>query len=154
MFMGFAREQFRTRFSNAAAVKVWWKHLFRVVASQETKRDAVQKRSCRKSMAMSSKPTSGPEQFPSCVKYPESWPSASKIGGRFYISGTIGMFSASQLFCDTVCDRFAAAMTNRLSQFVAHSNGKQLVEGSNENAVRVHRFASANFPLAMPTLVR
>ncbi len=50
MFVGFAREQFRTRFSNAAAVEVWWKHLFRVVASQETKRDAVQKRAWRTSM--------------------------------------------------------------------------------------------------------
>jgi len=40
------------------------------------------------------------------------------------------MFSAAQLFSDTICDRFAASMTNRMSQFVAHSCGKQSVEGS------------------------
>jgi len=51
-------------------------------------------------------------------------------GERFHIPGAIGIFSASQLFRDPVCNRFAAAMTNRVSQFVAHGNGKQLVEGS------------------------
>jgi hypothetical protein len=59
MFMGFAREQFRTRFSNAA-VELWWKHLFRVVASPETKREAVQKRSSRKPDLASPKSASGP----------------------------------------------------------------------------------------------
>jgi len=51
-------------------------------------------------------------------------------GKRFQIPGAIGIFSASQLFCDSVCNPFAAAMTNRVSQFVAHSKGKQLIEGS------------------------
>ena len=51
-------------------------------------------------------------------------------GERFHIPSAIGMFSGSQLFSDPVCDGFAAAMTNRVSQFVAHSDGKQLVEGS------------------------
>jgi hypothetical protein len=48
---------------------------------------------------------------------------------RSHIPSAFGVFSASQLFRDPVCNLFAADMTNRVSQFVAHCTGKQLVEG-------------------------